>query len=191
MGANVFVEDLKAGETFNTADYWHFTKLPSTFFGQIFLTESLSLQANANYSRYQLGKFAAGERTVKNRIISGNIQAKLHGRCIRDMGFFDPFLVGGFGYTNRYRFKPIRTAAYFNLGVGFDFWIKDLIGIGISTTTEFGLDNGFIGSSSNYQTIVFSASYKFKDDGLFRSATRSKHKWVKERRFYRFRRSNR
>jgi len=156
--------------------------LPSKVHAARYLGHGVSLDASVCYNKFPTGKKLIGEpdtlTTSNNLLLSFDLSLKydlykfyyvvndlVRGIKREDdaisrtafFTYFDPYLLWGYGYTQRpYREKTPNTPTN-NFGAGFNVWIKSFIGLNFQSVAKFRLKEG----ASNYIQYSFGVIYRF------------------------------
>ncbi len=140
LGVNV-VED--TGDAFSDLgtikDQWNFVPFPSRISAGRYFRSGLGLELIGTYNQYQEGNLVEGrilEEDMPYWAIDSRLSYDLR-RLVGEMGFFDPYLGVGLGYTDAME----QGRGTFNGTVGFRLWFSKKWGLDLNSTGKWSLSN--------------------------------------------------
>lgn len=163
LGGNVVDDDGKPfRDLFKVSKSWNTPPFPAKFAIDKSLEHGWSIELAGAYNNYRKGKVINGAENVASHLfMSIDVQGKYH---LNDAFYlkewFDPYLTHGFGYTYR-SISPYNHIATTNLGLGFNFEIREGIKINLQTLAKFALKSPFIKTGANYLQHSLGVSYTF------------------------------
>ena len=157
--------------------------MPSTIHGARYLGHGISLDAAVCYNKYVNGTLINGAEipnvTSSNSLfLSFDLSLKydlykfyylvhdLVKGIKRDdadisrstfFNYFDPYILYGYGYTQRSYVQGIKDTPTNNFGAGFNIWIQPYIGLNFQSIAKFRMVN----ATSNYLQYSFGIIYRF------------------------------
>ncbi len=165
LGWNVVDDDGKPfNKLFDANKSWNVVPFPSKVSCEKVLIQGWSVEFAACYNQLKNGK------TLNNDVLKSTqsfFSADINGKFsfaefAKNLAFFDPYVLHGYGYTYRGAGKT-TSAATANIGLGFNCWVyDDMIGINVQSQAKFALKSPFIKTSGNYLQHSLGVVYKFQ-----------------------------
>jgi OOP family OmpA-OmpF porin len=165
LGWNVIDDDGKPFKKLvDVSNSWNIVPYPSKLSCEKALIQGWSVEATGSYNQLKSGKIVNNDliKTTQT-LISFDINGKfnLMEFAKKKTVFFDPYALGGFGYTYRSS-KKNSSAPTANIGLGFNCWLyNDMIGINVQSQAKFALISPIIKTSANYLQHSLGIVYKF------------------------------
>ena len=139
---------------FNVGDSWNFLPYPTRLHVDMQINPRWSFEAAVTYNMLQKGKMLNNEELVEDyTFFAFDVNAKFH--FIKAPKVFDPYGVGGLGYTHRAALE--NQTPTLNVGVGANIWFIPSFGLNLQTTGKVKM----IGTSSNYMLHSLGLVYRF------------------------------
>lgn len=144
---------------FNAKKSWNLLPFPTRITAEGLITKGISAEIAFTYTRYKKGK------TVNNDInspggsfvaIDANAKYDLN-EVIGDTKAFNPYIIGGLGYTSRSALAKGQQSPTANIGLGFNVWVYKGFGIHVQSMAKFKL----VSQSSNYLMHSAGIVYRF------------------------------
>lgn len=164
LGWNVIDDDGKPfNKLFDANGSWNVVPYPSKLSCEKALIQGWSVEFAANYNQMKSGKLINNDIAKSTQtFLSADINGKFSFAEFANLGFFDPYVLHGFGYTHRGAGKSPNVATA-NIGLGFNCWVyDDMIGINVQSQAKFALKSPFIKTSGNYLQHSLGIVYKFE-----------------------------
>ncbi|MCX2679662.1 OmpA family protein [Galbibacter sp. EGI 63066] len=138
IGFNV-VDDMgiKSRQYADVDDNWHMVPFPSRASVGYFLNNGLGFQLIGTYNHYKSGRMVDGTELLGDRDYVGidtQISYSLN-RVFGHMGWFDPYLAAGGGYT----WVGDIGRPTLNAGGGSNIWLSDRVGINLNAVGKFSV----------------------------------------------------
>jgi hypothetical protein len=170
---------------FDTKRCWNGFFFPSRISYDKYIGYGWSFEGSLSYNKYKPGKLVNDTATVGGSCLA--LDANMHlnlNRYARGQTF-DPFLVGGLGFTYRTKKPPgaeepiqKKYTPTLNLALGTNIWVAGNIGIQLQMLGKLSLAKEFIKTKNNYVQytvgLVYKQTKKFKSQ-RFRF---KKHWWT-------------
>ncbi len=148
IGGNVIDDDGKPFKNlFNVSETWNFLPYPTRLTLDGYIKGGFSAQLEVSYNKYKIGKNINSEIIPGNwSVISSDVNFKYAlNYQIKNMKWFDPYVLLGLGYTQRSGASKPNTCTY-NMGLGFNIWIIDFMALNMQSAAKFSMIEG----TSNY-----------------------------------------
>ncbi|MGW9685994.1 OmpA family protein [Flagellimonas sp. 2504JD1-5] len=157
LGTN-FVDDSgdEFGKLFDLSDGWHTVPYPSRASIGRYFENGLGLEAVASYNKYDEGKIvdnAVNPEDVDYFAIDFRINYDLN-KILGEMGFFDPYVGIGAGYTDANN----QGRGTYNALVGFRTWFSEHWGLDFSSTGKWAMDAE---NATNHIQHAVGVAYRF------------------------------
>jgi hypothetical protein len=170
---------------FDVKRCWNGFILPSRFSFDHYLGYGWSIEGSLSYNKYKPGKLVNDTATVGGSCLALDANMHFNLNQFSRGQTFDPFLVGGLGFTYRTKKppgaeKPIekKYTPTLNFAIGTNVWVTENIGVQLQMLGKLSLFKEFIKSKNNYVQytvgLVYKQTKKFKN----RSFNRKKHWWT-------------
>jgi hypothetical protein len=170
---------------FDVKRCWNGFILPSRISYDKYIGYGWSFEGSLSYNKYKPGKLVNDTATVGGTCLALDANMHLNLNRYGRGQTFDPFLVGGLGFTYRSKKPPGAEKAIekkytptLNLAIGTNVWVTDKIGIQLQMLGKLSLAKEFIKTKNNYVQytvgIVYKQTKKFKSQS-FRF---KKHWWT-------------
>lgn len=164
---------------FNVSKSWNFLSYPSKLSIEGEYKHNWSFGLDFAYTNYYSGKSINNEILgKKSNFFSADafVRYKLKG-VFGDMNWFDPFVVGGYGYTYREAAKFNSTATA-NAGLGFNIWIWKNLGFNVQSVAKFAM----IKYTSNYLNHSVGIVYRLTSEGSYKPGrVGNRYKFLKKK----------
>ncbi|MDO9001682.1 MAG: hypothetical protein Q7W45_18080 [Bacteroidota bacterium] len=160
LGGHVVDDDGRPfSNLFNVNKTWNFLPYPTRLAIDGYYKKGWSFQGEFSFTQYKTGK------TIQQNDITGTytfFSADAHvkydlNELFGDTHWFDPYVVGGYGYTLRTIAKNPNSVNA-NLGLGFNLWIYQNLGLNLHTIAKFAMIEG----TSNYLHHSVGVVYRFE-----------------------------
>lgn len=165
LGWNVIDDDGKPfNHLFDANGSWNVVPYPSKLSCEKILIQGWSVEFAANYNQLKSGKRLNNDILKSTQtFISADINGKFSfAEFAPKLGFFDPYVLHGFGYTYRGAGANPNVATA-NVGLGFNCWVYDnMIGINVQSQAKFAIKSPLIKTSGNYLQHSLGIVYKFE-----------------------------
>ncbi len=148
-------------DLFNVSKSWNFLPFPSRISVDAYLKNGWSAQSEFAYTIYKPGKEINNHEIKKSySFFSADINARYQfNKLLGEIPWFSPYLAGGLGYTyNPSVGANYRSTATANLGIGFNFWIYENLGINLNSMAKFSM----ILKNTNYLHHSIGVIYRYK-----------------------------
>lgn len=148
IGGNVIDDDGKPFKNlFNVSETWNFLPYPTRLTLDGYIKGGFSAQLEVSYNKYKIGKNINSEIIPGQwSVISSDVNFKYAlNYQIKNMKWFDPYVLLGLGYTQRSGAAKPNTVTY-NMGLGFNIWIIDFMALNLQSSAKFSMIEG----TSNY-----------------------------------------
>nr|WP_299172494.1 OmpA family protein [uncultured Allomuricauda sp.] len=159
LGTN-FVDDSgdAFGKLFDFSEGWHWHSVPYPSRASIgrYFENGLGLEAVATYNKYKEGKIVDNEVITEDIDYFGvdfRINYDLN-KILGEMGFFDPYVGIGAGYTDANN----QGRGTYNALVGFRTWFSDHWGLDFSTTGKWAMNTE---NATNHIQHAVGVAYRF------------------------------
>ncbi len=160
LGGHVIDDDGHPfNKLFNASNSWNFLPYPTRLAIDGYFVKGWSFQGEFAYTQYKTGKEVNGDILTKNGTFfsfDGHVKFDLN-EIIGDTHWFDPYVLGGYGYTMRSIAKNPNTGTA-NLGLGFNVWIYQNLGLNAQSVAKFAMQQG----TSNYLHHSVGVVYRFE-----------------------------
>ncbi|MGX1930526.1 OmpA family protein [Flagellimonas sp. 2504JD4-2] len=157
LGTN-FVDDSgdEFGKLFDLSDGWHTVPYPSRASIGRYFENGLGLEAIASYNKYDAGKIvdnAVNPEDVSYFGLDFRVSYDLN-KILGEMGFFDPYVGIGVGYTDANN----QGRGTYNAVVGFRTWFSDHWGLDFNSTGKWTMNTE---NSTNHIQHAVGVAYRF------------------------------
>lgn len=157
LGTN-FVDDSgdEFGKLFDLSEGWHAVPYPSRASIGRYFESGLGLEAIASYNKYDEGKIvdnAVNPEDVDYFGIDFRVSYDLN-KILGEMGFFDPYVGIGVGYTDANN----QGRGTYNAVAGFRTWFSDHWGLDFSTTGKWAMNTE---NATNHIQHAVGVAYRF------------------------------
>ncbi len=170
---------------FDISKAWSMPFYPSQLSTEILGRRYLSYGILLSYNRYKAGKVINNVEIKKGRynFFSADAFVKYHLKYhVKIPPRFDPYAVTGLGYTSR-GIGPYNSTFTYNLGIGTNIWINNIVGINIQSIAKFGLRSPIFKTGSNYLHHSFGLVFILDRTSKRRfSFVRARYAWIHEKR---------
>ena len=156
LGINVIMDTDRRLRVFpGSSDDWHYVPYPSRVnFGRNFKS-GIGLEAIAAVSQFKEGRFLQGNEIMEDQsifTIDSRISYNLN-KLLGPMGWFDPYLGGGLGYTS----IEGEGSGTYNGVAGFRAWLSERWGIDVNSSGKWAMSD----DASNYIQHAAGVVYRF------------------------------
>lgn len=157
LGTN-FVDDSgdEFGKLFDLSEGWHAVPYPSRASIGRYFESGLGLEAIASYNKYDAGKIVdniVNPEDVDYFAIDFRVSYDLN-KILGEMGFFDPYVGIGAGYTDANN----QGRGTYNAVAGFRTWFSDHWGLDFSSTGKWAMDTE---NATNHIQHAVGVAYRF------------------------------
>ncbi|TXN35994.1 OmpA family protein [Flagellimonas hymeniacidonis] len=157
LGINI-VDDSgdEFGNLFDIKDGWHAVPFPSRISVGRYFDNGLGLEAIGTYNKYKEGKIVdnvVNPADVDYFGLDFRISYDLN-MILGEMGFFDPYIGIGAGYTDANN----QGRGTYNAVLGFRTWFSDHWGLDFNTTGKWAMDTE---NASNHIQHAVGVAYRF------------------------------
>ena len=160
LGGHVVDDDGQPfNNLFNVGKSWNFLPYPTRLAVDGYFQKGWSFQMEFAYTQYKSGKTIQNSEitgTYTFFSVDGHVKYDLN-ELIGDTHWFDPYVIGGYGYTMRSVAKNHNTGTA-NLGLGFNIWVYQNLGFNAQSAAKFALVEG----TSNYLHHSVGIVYRFE-----------------------------
>jgi hypothetical protein len=160
---------------FNTN--WNMIPLPTSLSFDYHIKGGLSAEALANFNRYKPSNNVNRGVFDKTFVFNLDINAKYAFGQLMTQPFFDPFIFGGISYTLR----PPNIWRHMlapNVGVGFNFFIREDLAIQLRTSAKIGVVPEFFSHHSNYLHHHFGVIYVLNAMPWNQDFSKKRYNWL-------------
>lgn len=136
------------GKLFDMANSWNYLPYPSRVNVEMALDKSWRVEGALSYTQYKAGKEINDVPAASsNPFFAFDVNAKYDLNSVfGETGIFDPYGVGGIGFTARPGITRTKNTPTANLGIGFNIWVYKGFGLQFQSTAKFKI----LPTSSNY-----------------------------------------
>ena|GEM_PF-1274081 len=150
---------------FDAKNNWNWAGTPLRLSIERLFLHGFGLELAGALNKYEVGKIENGDAVLGElNYFSVDMNVNYHFRVLfkKEMDWFDPYVLGGYGYT---QIQPLNGWTH-NLGLGFNFWINDVLGINLQSMAKWGYINGVSNTLQHSAGIV----YKFGQNDTSKKA---------------------
>jgi OOP family OmpA-OmpF porin len=147
-------------DLFKVQQSWNILPFPTRLNLEGFIKNGWSAELVFAYSRYNAGKMLNNDITTSaGTFLAMDVNARYYRhKLIANTKAFDPYLVGGLGYTFRSALQRGNLCPTANIGLGFSIWFNRGLGLNLQSIAKFKL----LPQSSNY--LMHSVGLLFRFD---------------------------
>ena len=160
LGGHVVDDDGKPfNNLFNAKSSWNFLPYPTRLAVDGYYKKGWSFQLEFAYTQLKTGKVINSEVLSKTGTFfsaDANVKYDLN-ELIGNTNWFDPYVIGGYGYTMRSVAKNPNSPTA-NIGIGFNIWIWQNLGFNVQSIAKFSMLQG----TSNYLQHSVGITYRFE-----------------------------
>ncbi|WP_276166268.1 OmpA family protein [Zobellia alginiliquefaciens] len=143
-------------DLFSYSEQWNTLSYPSRLSIGRYFKSGIGVEAIGSYNKYRVGKLIDGRINLEESHYY-SLDARLSydlNKLIGETGWFDPYLGVGAGYTEADN-KPRTT---YNAVVGFRTWFSDRIGLDLSSSGKWAVNND---KATNHLQHAIGVVYQF------------------------------
>jgi hypothetical protein len=150
-------------DLFNVSKSWNFLPFPTRMAVDAYIKNGLSAQIEFAYTTIKSGKVVNSVELKNSESYSfynTDINCKYHfDKFIGNMPWFSAYTIGGLGFTNNGVIeKRYRNTCTINLGLGFNFWVFENLGVNLNSSAKFSV----ILQNTNYLQHSIGIIYRYK-----------------------------
>lgn len=144
---------------FDVSKGWNFLYYPSRLTIDGYYQAGFSFQTEFAYTQYKVSKRINNEtNTSVGTFFSSDVHVKFDlNELMGQTNWFDPYVIGGYGFTLRSAEKKPMTATS-NIGLGSNLWVFENLGFNLQTMAKFAMVQG----TSNYLHHSVGIVYKIE-----------------------------
>lgn len=162
---------------FNVPGSWNYQYYPTMIHVDRYLKRGFSVEATGSFNLYSGSTTINGVPGLSGIFGALDIKGKYSFYNVVGASWFDPFIDLGIGATYRSAI-PQTFAPSANVGVGFNFWVKN-VGLRLYTTGKLGLASPIYRSPTNYLQHSVSILYRMQErDKKNTSSDKKRYKWT-------------
>ena len=162
---------------------WNIPVFPSSINADFYMKKGMSIDAVASYNQYKYGKIINVDTSRSGRALTVSAHFKYSFGFLMRQQIVDPFVFGGFGYSNR-QAVTLKSMVSGNIGAGVNVMLWRGLGIQVRSTAKVMLLPELI--KDNYFHHHVGLIYKFPEQtGGYSNFHKRKYKWGQKR--YRYR----
>jgi hypothetical protein len=173
----------KFGNNFDFNNSWNIKPFPTRFTLDRYFVYGWSAEMALTYGEYSPSKIvndSTGREGI-NLSIDFNGKYSFYNNYAPRMRWFDPYFIGGVGFTYRTGTADMYVPTV-NLGGGINFWFVNWMGIRISSNAKFAVYPKVWDTKSNYFQHNAGIVFRTPDKTSYRYPNNKKqHKWTKQR----------
>jgi hypothetical protein len=167
------------GNLFDTKNVWNMVPYPSAINVDLYFMKGFSAELLFSYNRYDTSKVINGERGLSGAAFTGDLNFKYSIGFLMEQQIFDPFVVLGFGLTNRQALPDFTNQFGMNVGAGFNVMLYKGLGVQWRTVAKIGVMPEFYTPEGDYLQHHFGLIYKFPDmSSKSNPFGKPKYKWI-------------
>jgi len=164
VGGHVIDDDGQPfSDLFNVSKSWNFLPFPSRVAVEAYLNNGFSGQIECAYTKINPGKII-NSNEIKNTesfdFFNTDVNCKYNfDKYLGNKPWFSAYTVGGLGFTHHgFIEKKYRNTCTINLGIGFNFWLYENLGLNLNSTAKFSV----ILQNTNYLQHSIGIIYRYK-----------------------------
>lgn len=154
---------------------WNMPVFPASINADFYLKKGMSIDVLASYNQYKLGNTINLDTNRSGRALAVSTHFKYSFGFLMRQQIVDPFVFGGFGYSNR-QAVALNSMVSGNIGAGVNVMLWRGLGMQIRSTAKVMLLPELI--KDNYIHHHFGLIYKFPEfSGGNNAFYKKKHQW--------------